>query len=214
MSRFLLVLSFLLTLVLSLTGPFEIADAPPTTSVVWRTGSVLDQGMLPACVATAWVGWLEADPHPTASPSYTTIYWSGQALDAEYKIPGPTIRTGERVMRELGLLGGLTYTNSITEATHFLITQGPIIVTSLWYEQMERIDKGLASTGGRVLGDHAYLCYGLDGANWLCQNSYGANWGDNGRFAIPAYMLQGTPWFEVALATKRLAPFPTLLPRQ
>lgn len=212
MLRILITLLLALLLEKGFTPSGHTAYTPPVTPVIWHPGPVLDQGSLAACVATAWVGWLRAYPYPTGSPTYASIYQAGQDLDAQYDLAGPTIRSGERVLRQLGLLHEVTYTDSVADASRFLASRGPIIVASMWYEGMENPQGDVAQVTGPILGHHSYLCYGVDGPDWLCVNSYGPNWGGRGHFRITAHSLQGTPWFEVALPIKRPPPLFKLLP--
>jgi len=45
----------------------------------------------------------------------------------------------------------------------------------------------MPARGEQVLGGHAVLCCGYDDARqvFICQNSWGANWGDKGFFYMP-----------------------------
>ena len=67
-----------------------------------------------------------------------------------------------------------------------LMNYGPILCSIKWYDNF-KIDKegelyGDASGDG---GYHALVIYGWNSTGWLIQNSWGSNWGVNGRFVLP-----------------------------
>ncbi len=69
-----------------------------------------------------------------------------------------------------------------------LMTLGPLLGAFQVYTDMEldieNVYRRTDTTGSRR-GGHAVMIYGWNNKGWLCQNSWGANWGDNGRFILP-----------------------------
>lgn len=58
-----------------------------------------------------------------------------------------------------------------------------------WYESWSETDSygNLSEEYGWVSGGHEYLCYGYDKTKqvFMCQNSWGKEWGKSGRFTLP-----------------------------
>ena len=72
---------------------------------------------------------------------------------------------------------------------HFLaaIQMAPMIVGPWWYQGMGKLArKAVAYPTGQRLGGHEYLCLGadFDTETLTFLNSWGASWGDNGRFRM------------------------------
>ncbi len=68
---------------------------------------------------------------------------------------------------------------------------GPVLCSVKWYENYA-LDKNCKLTGSQDgnYGYHAILIYGWDDNEngFLCQNSWGTDWGDNGKFILPYYI--------------------------
>ena len=66
-----------------------------------------------------------------------------------------------------------------------LINYGPILASLKWYEDY-KVKNGIL-TGGNLkdCGYHAIVIYGYNEKGFLCQNSWGKDWGNNGRFILP-----------------------------
>lgn len=67
-----------------------------------------------------------------------------------------------------------------------LIKYSPVLMSIRWYNKYELGDDNVIhfdTTSGK--GCHAIMVYGFNETGWLCQNSWGKNWGDNGRFILP-----------------------------
>jgi cathepsin C len=63
---------------------------------------------------------------------------------------------------------------------------GPVLCSIKWYDTFKCDKDGVLN--GEKKGDygyHAVMMYGWDETGFLCQNSWGKNWGNNGRFILP-----------------------------
>lgn len=71
----------------------------------------------------------------------------------------------------------------------------PLLIGGDWYQAYNRIgaDGIMPIFSGTLVGGHAFLGVGwrtvTDEWQLICQNSFGANWGDHGRFYIPESQL-------------------------
>lgn len=68
-----------------------------------------------------------------------------------------------------------------------LMTNGPVLANLRWYD-----DYSLSSSGSSIEFDtskpynyHAIVVYGWTPSGWLCQNSWGKEWGSKGCFILP-----------------------------
>lgn len=63
---------------------------------------------------------------------------------------------------------------------------GPVLCSIKWYDTFKVNKDGVLE--GAQKGDygyHAVMIYGWNSAGFLCQNSWGTKWGENGRFILP-----------------------------
>lgn len=75
--------------------------------------------------------------------------------------------------------------NTIDEIKYALINYGPLLASLKWYNDY-KIKNGLLVGGAsKDYGYHAIVIYGFNEEGFLCQNSWGRSWGDNGRFTVP-----------------------------
>lgn len=67
-----------------------------------------------------------------------------------------------------------------------LIKYSPVAMSVKWYVDCKLDDDGVISfdTTSKS-GYHAVMVYGFNERGWLCQNSYGKGWGNDGRFVLP-----------------------------
>ena len=67
-----------------------------------------------------------------------------------------------------------------------IMNYGPVLASIKWYDSYKPDNKGVLSTAksGNV-GGHAIMIYGWNKTGFLCQNSWGKNWGNGGRFISP-----------------------------
>jgi C1A family cysteine protease len=65
---------------------------------------------------------------------------------------------------------------------------GPVLASIKWYDDYKCNEKGVLvkTKGGKGnYGYHAIMVYGWNKDGFLCQNSWGENWGNKGRFILP-----------------------------
>ena len=69
---------------------------------------------------------------------------------------------------------------------HALMNYGPVLVSIKWYEKSDiSADGVLVFDMRKEAGYHAVMVCGWTKKGWLCQNSWGKNWGKNGMFILP-----------------------------
>lgn len=173
---------------------------------VWPHGPVLDQGNTPECVGYAWAGW-GAAAHGLGQywPDGDGIYRAAKSVDGlKPNDKGTTLEAGGQVLRDAGLLASVRYTNSITEAEQFLSESGPIVVGSSWY--WPAITNGYLVPTQYPNDNHAYYCFGevqdAGGPAFLCENSWGYWFGQDGVFRVRPAVLASLPYHDFALPLK------------
>lgn len=154
----------------------------------WRCSQVLDQGSMPACVGYAWSGWLMSDPfRQWLNP--VGIYRAAQYVD-EWEgedYDGTSVRAGAKVLRNFEFIGEFAATTDVEILAETVLEKGPVVVGTNWYRKMDTPDDaGLIVPKGRIAGGHAYLVIGVDLIAGLLKllNSWGSDWGLNGRAVI------------------------------
>lgn len=79
--------------------------------------------------------------------------------------------------------------NSISDTKRAIYKHGPVLGSVKWYNNFKINEDGELT--GTLIGDygyHAILVYGWNEKGFLCQNSWGINWGNKGRFLLPYYI--------------------------
>lgn len=157
----------------------------------WRTGPVLDQGNTSQCVGYSWRQWLSSWPLPTRDgPQAAEIYAAAQQADewpgAEPDYYGTSVRAGAKVLAELGHIVQYTWAFDMPTVRKFVLTKGPVVFGTNWYSEMFEPKNGLVRPRGANEGGHAYLCIGYTANQRMFRfiNSWGAEWGQAGRFWI------------------------------
>ena len=99
-----------------------------------------------------------------------------------------TIRAGAKYFRDKGCLRAFVWARNADEMAAWLLTgKGTIVVGTNWYFGMSNIgERAIAKPTGAVLGGHAYLVIGYNRVTmrFRCLNSWGREFGKNGRFWI------------------------------
>lgn len=96
---------------------------------------------------------------------------------------------------------------SVADRKQSLATTGPMVAGMAVFSDFSRYGGGVYSPGSnQLVGYHAVVAIGYDDRQrcWICKNSWGAGWGENGFFRI-AYgtceMDTTFPFYEVSLPT-------------
>ncbi len=66
-----------------------------------------------------------------------------------------------------------------------LMKYSPVLMSVKWYDDYKLCGNTIDFNTDSDNGYHAVMVYGFNDEGWLCQNSWGKNWGDNGRFVLP-----------------------------
>jgi hypothetical protein len=167
----------------------------------WSDGWWGDQGMDPHCVAFSWAHWLADGPKPASlfqrrRPGVSTseLYCEAQKHDpwpGDCKTPlydGTSVRAGAKVLKDWGHIEEYRWAANAQEVAQVVLTQGPVVMGTLWYEGMSSPSRthALVTPTGKAQGGHAYLLNGvdLDSGYFRIKNSWGRNWGDRGHAFI------------------------------
>jgi hypothetical protein len=158
---------------------------------VWQGNRYhLDQGRTPECVAYSWTHFLVDSPttHTLERLPLTAdaLYQEAQQVDewpgSDYD--GTSVRAGAKVLQDHGMIGSYTWAFDLDTTLRCVLTQGPVVMGTNWYEGMFRPNPKtfeLTISGG-LAGGHAWK---LDGANMRTRrarlkNSWGTDWGNRG----------------------------------
>jgi len=152
------------------------------------TCSYLANGCMPQNAATAF-GSMQGDiPMRTCMPQ---IYQGSQAP------PCPSSCSGKGTFKQVGgvVPGSLAKLNGVDNIKREMYVNGPVMLTFnvpadfySYYKRGKKNTSPYAPTKIEPLtGGHAIMCYGWQGPNFLCQNSWGTDWNGDGRFSVEAY---------------------------
>lgn len=184
-----------------------IAVAPVAAPQVrnWRIpGRSIDQGSTATCVGHAWRNFLRCAPlQGERGPSPWDIYREAVKLDpwpdndAEAHLPdgdrhfisGTSVRAGAKALQAAKHISNYLWAWDIDTMIQWLLTTGPVVVGTNWYDSMEEPDsRGIAKVTkeARVIGGHAYLARGANVHTELIlfENSWGEEWGSRGTFYL------------------------------
>jgi hypothetical protein len=175
-----------------------LMSAPQISEKFWWDGGWWgNQGETTRCVAYSWAHWLEdgpiiqdaipGRPKPLFDP--TDFYNACKKVDQwpgeDYS--GTSVRAGATVLKDVGVITEYRWAFNLDEIILTLLTLGPMVIGSRWYQQMQFPDQhGLIRPKGRVMGGHAYLLNGVDVNReyFRIKNSWGTSWGDKGHAYI------------------------------
>lgn len=164
----------------------------PVASVLWdNSDAVLDQGNTGHCVGGGCAQFGNTQPvddHFTNTDLHA-IYYEAKVIDGEPKAEdGSSVHSGVKALKNRGRVGTYAWSSKLDEIKAWVLTKGPMIVGTLWYQNMFYPDpNGFVKPTGSVAGGHCYLIIGWDDAdNVTFLNSWGKSWGNNGRFFMKA----------------------------
>lgn len=171
----------------------DIDGDPMTQTQVYALGPILDQGDSQSCVGHSWTLFVTSAPRLTApGPDPYRIYHKAQLLDdtpgQEPTYYGTSVRAGAKAMQQdKWIKGDYVWAEDVRVLWKFILTRGPVVLASDWYEGMNKLDKdGFANLSGGRMGGHCYFCYGVssDDHAFVCANSWGKKWGLDGAFLL------------------------------
>jgi hypothetical protein len=167
---------------------------PPTpagdTTPGWELKVQLDQGQTGHCVGFGWAAWVDALPIEgnLLNADAHAIYYECKVIDGEPLAEnGSYVRSGALALRNRGRLAAFAFARNTTEIDDWINKRGPIVVGTTWTDDMFDPDaKGFVKPTGPVAGGHCYIMLEkLDNEDaYVFQNSWGASWGQNGRFKM------------------------------
>ncbi len=179
-------------------------------SYTWRVRTVLDQAMQGACVGFAWAHDLVARPAEVSGISARfareTIYWRAQQRDrypggsypgASPIMGGTSVLAAAKVVRDLGYIREYRWATRLEELLAVLGYHGPVVLGCRWPRGMHAPDsRSFVAPTGSQMGSHCVLLTGVkvvrasggaldpDRSWFTFQNSWGTDWGDEGRGRI------------------------------
>jgi hypothetical protein len=162
-----------------------------------RTVKAFNQGDLGSCTGNGAAGVVCTEPYRQAGARYSEalarkIYSQATKDDTiagawPPKDTGSTVLGAMKALKDLGYSKGYKWCFGLDDVLKTLSTLGPVEVGVSWYEGFDKPDKnGLVKIGGAVRGGHAFELLGVDAEKKLVWaiNSWGSDWGHNGRFAF------------------------------
>lgn len=186
------------------TTPQQQQEAAATEARYWYSSDVLNQGPTPHCVAYSGVHFLRAGPvrNLTNLPEPVRLYDECQRIDewAGEDYDGTSVRALFKVLKARGYITSYVWTTHVETLVTHLLTKGPLILGTDWYENMSTPDAaGFLDDSGSWLGGHAYTIIGAnrarrcpDGSVGAARvlNSWGRDWAEAGRAWLPFTTMQ------------------------
>lgn len=152
-----------------------------------------NQGALPQCVGYAWSHFLEDAPKTHMAPgpivSPRTIYVNAQTMD-EWPgegYEGTSVRAGAKYLQSIGAIGEYRWAFDADTIARQVLEIGPVVMGTNWHQAMFTPDaKGIIHVEGDLAGGHAWIINGYNGSTRMfrMKNSWGREWGRNGRASI------------------------------
>jgi hypothetical protein len=164
---------------------------PPVSAVEWAdTEPVLDQGQTGHCVGFGGAQWGNTLPvdDKYANADGDAIYYECKVIDGEpLAEDGSDVRSLAKALQARGRLGSYAFAATVDESCAWVMQHGPVIWGTDWRASMFTPDaQGFVTLAGAVAGGHCYAQVGYDPAADALKfvNSWGAGWGQNGRFLM------------------------------
>lgn len=158
----------------------------------WEFSDVaLDQGETPHCVGFSMASFgINLPVHiPYTNNDGHSFYYMCKQLDGEPNAEnGSTIRSAAKVLKKSGRIEAYAFAPDMQLIKWWLLSKGPLIVGTIWnMEMFTPNENGIITIGGDTVGGHAYLLNEWRIDNYIgFQNSWGPNWGKNGKAYIAA----------------------------
>lgn len=181
-----------------LAHPMRLAldpEAPLPSYKYWTPGAIQNQGDFGICVGAAWDGWLRCSPTRTLVPGMMqAIYraaiaideWPENDNDVEMQF-GTSVRAGAKALAAWNRVAEYLWATDMAAMKRWLLTKGPVVMGTNWWSGMMAVDSsGYVNLTGSVEGGHAWLVTGYSSTRrrFRCVNSWGASFGQNGRFWV------------------------------
>lgn len=162
----------------------------------WNAGPILDQDNTSECVPHSGTSLGHAGPVKNMKLPWTPheLYklcqqndeWEGEDYE------GTSVRACMKVFKDAGIISEYSWAFDVETVIKHVLAHGPVQMGTNWYTGMWAPDgNGFVHAVGNNEGGHAWL---IIGANSLkkcvdgrlgavrCQNSWGREWGQGGRF--------------------------------
>lgn len=161
-------------------------------SKVWECHTVLDQGQTGHCVGFANAGFGNCEPLDSnlTNQDGHDIYYLAKTYDNDTDLEGGTsLRSGAKAMKRMGRIPAYAFAYNVDEIAGWVLAKGSIVMGTYWFEGMSEPDaNGFVRVTGSPTGGHAWLILGYKGglcnSYFECLNSWGEQWGSEGRFKI------------------------------
>src|SRR5690348_16115630 len=166
---------------------------------VWssRKEGPLDQGQEGACVGFSCAGELAAKPaaYDVDNSTALKIYEAARAVDSSEGrnfSSGATVLAGMKACQRANYFSKYVWCFGLDDTINWIVRRGPVVLGINWYSGMFKPDRdGLLRVSGSIAGGHAILANGFWPAHpkfgdvLVLTNSWGSDWGLNGRCFIP-----------------------------
>jgi len=170
--------------------PQEAFEEEPITARKWDFPSEsLNQGDFPHCVGFSGASWGINSPINTvfANDDGHKMYYECKVVEGEpNEENGAYVRSIAKVLKSRGRLDVYAFAPDIATIRWWLLNKGPVITGTIWTQSMFTPDENnIITIDANVVGGHAYLLneWREDGYIGI-QNSWGKEWGDNGKAYI------------------------------
>jgi papain like protease len=184
----------------------QLDPAKLPSQKTWNGGAILNQGDTSQCVGYSWTQFMQSAPRMTrldklnafanskAGPrdgstfmevlynnAQRTDEWPGEGYD------GTSVRAGAGILKSWGLISEYLWADTIDLLKNYVLLRGPVIMGTNWYTDMFTPDAyGFVTPTGRLAGGHAWTVIGYNSKKkaFRAIQSWGKEWGQNGRFSI------------------------------